>query len=150
MAKPHIHANSSARKYGGVPEDYMPIHNFMDSSKSAMPDNRHRALTHNSWFIGAGGPLELAFGVTIKNSDGKVVSVRDIGEDHILEDFGMKFIPTASDYLQEMEFKLWMNNGREAVPPSHAKIEARKRTKTILFDANECAEPEEKPLAKID
>lgn len=134
MSKPHIHANSSVRRYGGSPEDYMAIHNFMDSSKSAMPDGRHRALTHNSWFIGAGGPLELAFGATITNSSGRVVSVRDIGEDHILEDFGLKFIPTAQDYLAEMEFKTWMNNGKEGCPPSHAKIEARKKTRVISLN----------------
>lgn len=114
MSKPHIHANSSARKYGGKPEDYIAIHNLMDSSKSAMPDNRHRALCHNSWFIGAGGPLELIFGVTITNSAGRVVS--------------------AQDYLAEMEFKTWMNNGKEGCPPSHAKIEARKKTRVISLN----------------
>lgn len=130
MAKPQIHAQSSARKYGGVPEDYIAIHNFMDSSKSVMGDNRHRALTHNSWFIGAGGPLELAFGVTIKNSAGKDISVRDLGEQHILEDFGGRYIPTAQDYLQEMEYKNWMGGGRDNYPPSCERIESKKTTTT--------------------
>lgn len=135
MSKPFIHAKSSARKYGGVPEDYLPIHNLMDSSKGAIPDNRHRALTHNSWFISAGGPLELIFGVVIKNSDGKEVSVRDIGEQHILEDFGNRFIPTVQDYLAEMEYKLWMNNGAGECPPSHKKIADKKVTKTFKFES---------------
>lgn len=52
MAKPYIHAESSARRFGGVPKDYLEIHNIMDSSKAVFADNRHRALTHNSWFIG--------------------------------------------------------------------------------------------------
>ncbi len=30
MAKPWIHAVSSAKKFGGVPEDYFDIHNLMD------------------------------------------------------------------------------------------------------------------------
>jgi hypothetical protein len=51
MSKPIYHAESSARRHGGKMEDYLEIHNFMDCSKGAMPDNRHRALTHNSWFI---------------------------------------------------------------------------------------------------
>lgn len=123
MSKPWIHAKSSAKKYGGKPEDYMPIHTLMDSSKSAIADNRHRCLTHNSWFIGAGGPLELIFGVIIINSDGKEVSVRDIGEQHILEDFGMKFIPAASDYISEMSYKDWMNNGHGEPPSSFRKIQ---------------------------
>jgi hypothetical protein len=132
MSKPWIHAKSSARRYGGVPEDYMEIHQMMDSSKSSMPDGRHRALTHNSWFIGADGPLEKIFGVVITNSEGKEVSVRDLGEQHILEDFGMRFIPSVSDYLGEMEYKHWMNNGKgDEVPPSHKKIAANKVTRTI-------------------
>lgn len=134
MAKPWIHALSSARKFGGKPEDYIDIHNLMDSSKSSMGDNRHRALTHNTWFISAHGPLERIFGITIKNSDGKDVSVRDIGEQHILEDFGNKFIPTAQDYLQEIEIKSWMNNGKEGVPPSFQKIENTKIVHHINLD----------------
>jgi hypothetical protein len=123
MAKPWIHAVSSAKKYGGVPEDYFEIHNLMDSSKGAMPDNRHRALTHNSWFLST--ILERIFGVNITNSDGKSVSVRDIGEQHILEDFGHRYIPTASDYLEEMEYRSWMNAGKDTIPSSHKKIAAK-------------------------
>jgi hypothetical protein len=121
MAKPFIHAQNSAKQYGGVPEDYMGIHNFLDSSKGTIPDSRHRALTHNAWFIAPEGPLERAFGVNITNSDGRLVSVRDIGEQHILEDFGMRFIPSAQDYLQEINIKEWMIQGK-GVPPSFALI----------------------------
>lgn len=133
MSKPWIHAKSSARLFGGKPEDYIAIHNLMDSSKSAMPDNRHRALTHNSWFIGTDGILERVFGVVITNSDGKEVNVRDIGEQHVVEDFGHRFIPTVQDYLQEMEFKDWMQNGK-GCPPSHAKILQRHRDKIRKID----------------
>lgn len=51
MAKPYIHAESSAKRFGGKSEDYVAIHEFLDSSKSYIPDVRHRALTHNSFFI---------------------------------------------------------------------------------------------------
>jgi hypothetical protein len=138
MSKPHIHAESSARRFGGKPEDYLAIHQFMDSSKSVFPDNRHRALTHNSWFIGPNGPLELAFGVTFANSDGKKLSVREIGEQHILEDFGGRFIPSAADYLNEMEMKTWMNNGRKkSCPPSHERIQNKlvDKTHTDIIDS---------------
>lgn len=119
MSKPYIHALSSARKHGGTPEDYLDIHNLMDSSKAAIADNRHRVLTHNAWFIGT--VLEAVFGTTRKNSAGHIYSVRDIGEQHVLEDFGGKFIPSAQDYIAEMEMKDWMQNGR-GTPPSYAKI----------------------------
>lgn len=134
MAKPYLHAVSSAKKFGGKPEDYLIIHNHMDMTKGCFSDNRHRALTHNSWYISADGPLELIFGVNITNSDGKLVSVRDIGEQHVLEDFGNRFIPTPQDYLCEMEYKEWMTSG-SGVPPSNAKINANKRVvRKINFD----------------
>lgn len=132
MSKPIFHAMSSARKFGGKQEDYIEIHNLMDSSKGAIADNRHRALTHNSWFLSV--ILEKIFGVALVNSDNKIVAVREIAEQHILEDFGMKFIPTAQDYLEEMEIKEWMNNGRAGCPSSHKKIEANKITKEMTLD----------------
>jgi hypothetical protein len=134
MSKPWIHAMASAKKFGGVPEDYIEIHNLMDSSKGCIGDNRHRCLTHNSWFIAANGPLERIFGIVINNSDGKQVSVRDVGEQHILEDFGMRFIPTPQDYLQEMEMSPWMNNDRSEVPPSSKKIRGGKKIRVRTVD----------------
>lgn len=128
MAKPWIHAESSAKKFGGKPEDYIEIHNLMDSSKAVVADNRHRALTHNAWFVGT--ILEKVFGVTITNSDGRVISVRDIGEQHVLEDFSGRFIPAASDYLSRIEPAEWMNSGRGQAPESCARL-PRAGTKAI-------------------
>lgn len=102
--KPLIHAKSSVRKYGGKIEDYLHIHDFMDSTKSAMSDVRHRAILHNSFGIFL---AEKAFGVYFKNSDGKDVSVRDIAEDHVIEDLG--FIPTMEHYLKNMQIQPWMS-----------------------------------------
>lgn len=45
MAKPMVHAESSARRFGGVPSDYLKVHQLLDSSKSTHADCRHRALT---------------------------------------------------------------------------------------------------------
>lgn len=118
MSKPWIHAESSARRYGGQPEDYIAIHNLMDSSKSTIADSRHRALTHNAWFIGTDGPLERIFGVTMTNSAGRVISVRDIGEQHVMEDFGNRFIPSAQDYLEGIPMQQWMIKGRGTPPNS--------------------------------
>lgn len=124
--KPFIHAKSSAKKFGGKFEDYLEIHDFLDSSKSTIADNRHRALTHNSWFISV--VIERIFGPTIKNSSGKLVSTREIAEQHVLEDFKMRFIPSAQDYLCEIEFKDWMDNGK-GFPPGSAKLFNKKRKK---------------------
>jgi hypothetical protein len=122
--KPTWHAESSAKRYGGKMEDYLPIHDLMDSSKAALGDVRHRALTHNSWFISV--IIEKIFGHLITNSDGKQVSTRDIAEQHVLEDFGNRFIPTVCDYLGDLEFVDWMNGtlnkNKESVPRSFKKI----------------------------
>lgn len=101
--KPHIHARNSAKKFGGAPEDYQEIHDFIDSSKVAVPDIRHRSMLHSAWGCYV---VERVFGVTIRNSDGKQVSTRDVAEEHILEDLG--FIPTMQDYLKHMTLEPWM------------------------------------------
>lgn len=132
MAKPYIHAQSSSRKFGGIPEDYLPIHDFLDSSKAAIPSSIHRVLLHNSWAIGPDGILEKVFGKNITNSEGKLVSVRDIGEQHILEDFSGKFIPTVQDYLSEIKIKKWMLNGH-GEPPDSIRVNLQTKT-TIIKD----------------
>lgn len=101
--KPYIHARSSASKFGGVAEDYIEIHNFMDSTKAALPDSRHRAILHNSFGIFL---AEKVFGVTITNSEGRKVSVRDVAEQHVIEDMG--FIPTIEKWFENMAIEPWM------------------------------------------
>jgi hypothetical protein len=134
MSKPLIHAESSVRRWGGTVEDYLPIHNLMDSSKGTIADSRHRALTHNAWFLSE--ILERIFGVYITNSAGRRVSVRDVGEQHVLEDYSGRFIPSAQDFLELVPMADWMLNGRNDSPPSFRKIEAKTKVKKmhISFD----------------
>lgn len=101
--KPWIHSKSSAKKYGGKPEDYLDIHQFMDSSKSALADVRHRALLHSSFgcFV-----AEQLFGIVRKNSAGREYSPRDVAEDHCIEDLG--FIPSVEKWLGNMKIEQWM------------------------------------------
>jgi hypothetical protein len=119
MAAPYKHSQSSAKKFGGKPEDYLDIHELMDSTKTTFADNRHRALTHNIWFVAY--VLPKIFGHVRTNSDGKEYNVKDVGEYHVLEDFGMQFIPTVQDYLQEMEIQPWMSGGGKFKPSSTPK-----------------------------
>jgi hypothetical protein len=140
--KPYRHARNSVKKYGGEPEDYLPIHNFMDVSKSAFADMRHRAIFHNSL-----GPyvVERVFGMPLTkldqaaekfdwsedekaavmgllreaktenacsmiNSDGARVQVRDVAEDHVIEDLGR--IPPLADWLKNMQMQTWYGGPR--------------------------------------
>lgn len=114
--KPFIHSKSSAKKYGGHPEDYLDIHDFMDSSKAALADVRHRAILHSAFgcFV-----VEKVFGTTRVNSAGKTYSTRDIAEDHCIEDLG--FIPTVEHWFKSMEIQPWMGG-----PASKKEREKRK------------------------
>lgn len=103
MSHPYHHSISSAKKFGGQWTDYIQIHSFFDETKAHFPDMRHRALRHHSEGIFW---AEEKFGKVIKNSDYKLVPVRIIAEQHILEDIG--FIPTIADYLKEMNQAGWM------------------------------------------
>ena len=50
MANPLIHSKSSVKRWGGKVEDYIAIHELIDSPKATMNNNSSRALTHNTWF----------------------------------------------------------------------------------------------------
>jgi hypothetical protein len=108
MAHPIDHARSSARKYGGTPEDYLQIHRWFDESKAHMGDVRHRALRHHSEGIFL---CERVFGELLTNSDGRKVPTRFIGEQHVIEDLGR--IPSVSDWLCEMPIKPWMGRNSQ-------------------------------------
>ncbi len=82
---PYHHSLSSVKKHGGQVEDYLAIHSWFDESKAHYADQRHRALRHHSEGIFM---AEKLFGVTLTNSDGRVVPVRFIGEQHVQEDLG--------------------------------------------------------------
>lgn len=107
MAHPLQHAESSARKFGGRPEDYLAIHNWLDESKAFFPDFRHRTLRHHAEGIFL---CERIFGVAITNSEGAQVPVRYIGEQHVKEDLGR--VPTAQGWLLQIRPVRWMYGQR--------------------------------------
>jgi len=73
---PYHHALSSAKKFGGRPEDYTALHDWFDETKQYTGDFTHRALRHHS--AGIQWAIE-KFGHTIENSDGKSVPVKLLG-----------------------------------------------------------------------
>lgn len=104
MAHAWIHAKSSAKRFGGIPEDYLAIHDWFDCTKELEPTFRHRALRHHTHGI---FEAEKVFGHIITNSDGKEIPVRVIGEQHVKEDFS-GFIPTVQDWLKNIPQEKWM------------------------------------------
>lgn len=132
---PYHHSLSSARKFGGKPEDYQAIHDWFDESKKFFADFRHRALRHHAEGIFM---AEKLFGVTLTNSDGRVIPVRYIGEQHVREDLGR--IPSIQDWFLNIQPQKWMHRGPQevcsdicaqatgtALPPTPKQV-VRKRT----------------------
>lgn len=135
MAQSYVHAEASARHFGGRWEDYIAIHEKIDSMKSMVGNVRHRAFFHNT-----AGPwlMQEIFGryIVPTNEDGSSllnktghevrVSVRDIAENHIVEDLGC--IPSPDDYMCNMTCKVWMSGkrnkfiGREELLETEVKI----------------------------
>ena len=115
MSNPLVHAERSAKKWGGTAHDYLALHQWLDATKGHLADNRHRMLLHNSF-----GMLlaEQIFGPSIQNGDGRRVFVRDVAAQHIVEDLG--FIPTVADCLGELPHRPWMSGSRRilATTPS--------------------------------
>lgn len=101
---PWYHAVSTAKKFGGDPDEYIEIHNWLDETKQYTGDFRHRALRHHS--AGVEWAIE-RFGHVIHNTSGRSVPVKVIAEQHIIEDCG--YIPTPADYLKHItEPPPWM------------------------------------------
>ena len=106
--KPLLHAKISAKKFGGEPADYIDIHNWFDQTKAHIADARHRLVLHNAFGIFLceqcfGDIVVLPNGTTKKMpfitiSTGKQVCVRDIAEQHVIDDLG--HIPSLSECFE--------------------------------------------------
>jgi len=107
MGHCYHHALSSVRKWGGAPEEYLPLHQWFDESKMLVGDFRHRMLRHHAEGIFM---LERVFGVTLTLSTGRIVPVRLIGEQHVIEDLGR--IPSFADWAKCLKPEPWMGRAQ--------------------------------------
>ncbi len=117
MSNPLIHAERSAKTWGGSAHDYLAVHQWFDATKAHLPDNRHRMLLHNSF-----GMLlaEQVFGLAISNSQDRRVFVRDLAARHILEDLGC--IPTVQQCLEGLPLQPWMAGALRLMPHSRDRF----------------------------
>ena len=103
MSNPLVHAERSARQWGGTPDDYLQLHQWFDATKAHVADQRHRLVLHNAFGILL---AEQVFGPALVNSAGRRVFVRDIGLQHVREDLG--FVPSLAECLAELPLRPWM------------------------------------------
>lgn len=128
MSHAYYHALSSTKRWGGRPEDYLAVHEFLDSTKIAHPDVRHRAVLHNSFGVFL---VERVFGNTLTNADGRPVPTRLVAEQHVVEDLGR--VPSLTEWLVNLTPRPWMDRprrlSREFEPrpdPEDAEVLGRK------------------------
>lgn len=96
------HSLLSEKKFGGIANDYVEIHKFLDSSKLFIFHVKHRLLLHNTFGIEL--CIEL-FGDFLINSDGSTILVRDIAAEHCKEDLGGA-VPTLNDWFKTYDDQL--------------------------------------------
>src|SRR5215217_7457820 len=103
MADPFYHAKSSVRKWGGIADDFITVHQWFDASKAITCDFRHRALRHHAEGIALCVQI---FGASITNSSGREIPTRWVAEQHVQEDFG--WIPSFVDWVRAIKPEPWM------------------------------------------
>ena len=103
---PSLHARWSVKRFGGTPNDYLPIHQFLESSRLHLPDARHRVLLHTTLGVQT---VEEVFGLELSSG----VPTRLVTESHIHADLG--FIPTVEEALDGLPLEPWMFRGAQAL-----------------------------------
>lgn len=112
---PFLHAAHTAHRWGGTPADFMAVHVWIDQSKGAWADPRHRAFLHHR--EGA----DLCARVVATTPSG-TRGVRDVAEDHIREDLG--FLPAVSEWFSNLRPARWMTTGKRTAR-DHATANAK-------------------------
>lgn len=116
MAKPIVHAESSAKKFGGDSFQYLHVHQFLDGTKSAHATVKHRAVLHS-----VEGCALTSIVLGDRCGPDNQISTLDVALRHVEEDLGR--VPTLLDYLNELTLEPWMFRGVKSVE-SHARADA--------------------------
>lgn len=95
--KPLQHAQISQKNHGGTWQDYIEIHNFLDSSKASCAHFKHRFFLHHVEGVELGVKL---FGQSVVNSDEKPIETRQLLTEHLIEDVGT--LVTVEDWARDL------------------------------------------------
>lgn len=102
MSHYHYHSISSANAFGGNPEDYHKLHQWLDRGRVGTDKILHRMLAHHTQGIADAVAL---FGDTITNSKGRNVPTSLLASQHVMEDLG--FVPTLDHYIELLRCPRW-------------------------------------------
>jgi hypothetical protein len=92
--------DNSVKIFGGAPEDYFDLHEFIDSiTEYSLPT---WGITHSTFGLYL---AEMKFGYVVGPRD---VPTRTVAEKHILAEYGT--IPSAQDWLKAVRIQPWMYN----------------------------------------
>lgn len=128
--KPLQHAQISQKNHGGTWQDYVEIHNFLDSSKAACAHFKHRFFLHHAEGVELGVKM---LGQNFVNSEKKTIQTRQLLTEHLIEDIGR--IVTVEDWSRDLlpktpdSFYQFLAKKREQIENNAIKGESE------LFDA---------------
>ncbi|WP_461191125.1 DUF6915 family protein [Bradyrhizobium sp. UFLA06-06] len=122
--RPYQHAISSARALGGRWQDYLAVHEFLDSTKAACADMRHRMILHS-----------VDFGTAIaRTAFPDRDDVDQLVRQHVVEDLGES--RTLSDWLRYCRRPHLPRFYPEALPIDNERIIADETSRSgISHDA---------------
>lgn len=98
------HCAEDARRFRGQPEDYKAVHETMQEWSHSPAG---RAVFFSSWGCYL---IEEIHGIYFKNSEGLLVSTRDLAEQHILR--ALRCVPSLEQWLDPIQ-KPWMAGQRK-------------------------------------
>lgn len=115
---PIFHAKIHAKQWGGEPDEYIKIDEFIDSSKFHFENVAHRVLLHSSFGVMM---AEQFFGNSFTNSVGRTVPIREVAINHIRQDLG--FVPSVDNWLNNLQLQPWMSGTRKFSQPKPQTIQ---------------------------
>lgn len=95
--KPLQHAQISQKTHGGKWEEYIALHNFLDSSKATCAHFKHRFMLHHIEGVELGVKI---FGQDLVNSANQTIGIRRVLTEHLIEDVGR--IVAVEDWARDL------------------------------------------------
>lgn len=125
------HSENSAKEFGGEPEDYYTIHQFIDSASDHYPEFGSLAILHSSYGVTI---VEKVFGryLTLdRDKLPRLISVKEVALKHIRDELGC--VPSVQDWVSSIQSEPWSKKVEpKTVTSSKPKKTSSKKPKSPL------------------